>query len=96
MFPEGLRALFAGLDDPDEYVRANCVRGLAYGSNPPTDLPEIVKRMLTDESGWVRFNTAQVVCGRRITDPELVPLLSKMMREDPDEQARRMAENALP
>lgn len=94
-FPEGLEALFAGLDDPDEYVRANCISGLAYGPNAPTDLPQVVKRMLSDESGWVRFTAAQVVVGREIADPELVPLLSEMIREDPDEMARGMAETAL-
>jgi HEAT repeat protein len=95
MFPEGLDALLAGLDNPDEIVRANCITGLAYGANPPTNLPQVVKRMLSDASGWVRFTAAQVVVGRKIAEPELVPLLSAMMREDPDEQAQHMAETAL-
>ena len=95
MFPEGREALYAGLGDPDEWVRAHCIQGLAYGPNPPENLREVVKRMLTDESGSVRHTAAQVVCGRQIGDPKLVPLLAHMMREDPEEKVRHMAENAL-
>lgn len=93
-FPDGINALVDGLDDPDEAIRANSIQGLAFATDDRHGVVEAITRTLRDESAWVRRDAAQAALIVEIADPALVAELGRLMREDPDDKVRRMAENA--
>jgi HEAT repeat protein len=93
-FPDGIDALVAALDDPDQTIRATCIRGLAFATADRHRIVEVITRTLSDSSAWVRRTAAQAALIFEVADPELVAELGRVIREDPDEKVRAMAENA--
>jgi HEAT repeat protein len=93
-FPEGIDALLAGLDDPDAAIRANSIGGLAFATRDRHRVVEAITKTLSDEAVWVRRTGAQAALIFEVPDPVLVAELERVMREDPEDTVRKMAENA--
>lgn len=93
-FPEGVDALVAGLDDPDEHVRACCLGGLAFAQTDERRVIVALKRGIRDPSASVRRSAANTAIITEVSDPELLNDLEQAMRRDEDGVVRRMAEKA--
>jgi HEAT repeat protein len=93
-FHDGINALIAGLDDPDQAIRATSIRGLAFATADRHRILEVITRTLSDGSAWVRQTAAQAALIFEVADPTLVAELGRVIREDPDDKVRKMAENA--
>jgi HEAT repeat protein len=93
-FPDGINALVTGLDDPDEAIRANSIQGLSFSTGDQHRVVQAIIKALSDGSAWVRRDAAQAALAFEVADPTLVAELGRVMREDPADTVRKMAENA--
>jgi HEAT repeat protein len=93
-FPEGVEALFAGLDDPDEFVRSLSVQGLGSVSRDKPRVVEALTQALRDPSASVRRTAAQTAFRVEVANGALVDELGRVAREDSEVSVRDSAENA--
>jgi HEAT repeat protein len=93
-FSDGIDALLAALDDPDDAIRATSIRGLAFATRDRDRVLEAITRTLSDGSAQVRRTGAQAALIFEVADLALVAKLERVMREDHEDSVRKMAENA--
>ncbi|HJR73045.1 MAG TPA: HEAT repeat domain-containing protein [Luteimonas sp.] len=83
-------ALMQVLADPDANVRLSATKALREAKAPGVDQALLAR--LDDDSALVRFQALSALSERPSADRERVAEAARRLRDDPDDQVRRLAE----